>query len=404
LNAEDKKKKIGILTLNQQLNYGGVLQSYALQRYLRNQGYDAEVITYWLSENNAHLKGHYWFDDSVPLLRRAINAVRNEYRKGFVFAEILRRWRTIKFIQRYIRMSEKVYRNADELKAIDGYDAIIVGSDQVWNTWHGHNNPFLLNDIQPQIKKTAYAPSFGVNEIPAELQNEYSVALKKFVTLSCREKSGVDMIEELTGRNAEWVVDPVLLLNQEEWNREFSIQPASKDYILCYWLGNFPDIIPTLHKIAKREKKKIYLFLRENFSGEIWDDLKFRAYWRKEFANDPHIRLFRSAGPKEFLSHLAGASAVISDSFHALMFSAIYQKPVRIIINSVPDRKKMADRMKNFCEKLALTECLSYDIERNLDCVSPYTESNSQILSDWIMESKSFLLHNLGKCCQSGPF
>ncbi|MGI5872806.1 MAG: polysaccharide pyruvyl transferase family protein, partial [Bacillota bacterium] len=59
---EKNSQRIGILTFNQQLNYGGVLQSYALQRYLRNQGYDAEVITYWLSENNAHLKGHYWFD------------------------------------------------------------------------------------------------------------------------------------------------------------------------------------------------------------------------------------------------------------------------------------------------------------------------------------------------------
>ena len=87
------------------MNYGGVLQSYALQRYLRNQGYDAEVITYWLSENNAHLKGHYWFDDSVPLLRRAINAVRNEYRKGFVFAEIYVDGGRLQFIND-IRMSK----------------------------------------------------------------------------------------------------------------------------------------------------------------------------------------------------------------------------------------------------------------------------------------------------------
>ena len=397
MNAEDKKKKIGILTLNQQLNYGGVLQSYALQRYLRNQGYDAEVITYWLSENNAHLKGHYWFDDSVPLLRRAINAVRNEYRKGFVFAEILRRWRTIKFIQRYIRMSEKVYRNADELKAIDGYDAIIVGSDQVWNTWHGHNNPFLLDDIQPQIKKTAYAPSFGVKEIPADLQSEYSVALKKFSALSCREKSGVDMIHELTGCHAEWVVDPTLLLTRDEWNKDLSIKPASGDYIFCYWLGKFPDIIPTLRQVATRKKKKVHLFLQENFSFSIWDDPDFRAYWRKEFANAPYIKLFRSAGPKEFLNHLSGASAVISDSFHALMFSVIYQKPVRIIIDSEASRKNMSCRMENFCSKLALTECLSFGIDLDLSCVSPYTASNSHILCNWIIESKSFLSQGLDK-------
>lgn len=394
---EKNSQRIGILTFNQQLNYGGVLQSYALQRYLRNQGYDAEVITYWLSENNAHLKG-YWFDDSVPLLRRAINAVRNEYRKGFVFAEILRRWRTIKFIQRYIRMSEKVYRNADELKAIDGYDAIIVGSDQVWNTWHGHNNPFLLDDIQPQIRKIAYAPSFGVKEIPVELQNEYSVALEKFSALSCREKSGVDMIHELTGRKSNWVVDPVLLLNQEEWDGNLSIKSASHDYILCYWLGNFLDIIPTLRQVASRKKKKVHLFLQENFILSISDDPEFRAYWRKEFANDPNIKLFRSAGPKEFLSQVAGASAVISDSFHALMFSVIYQKPVRIFINSAEDRKKMSCRMENFCSKLAMTECLSYNIKLDLEHVSLDTPSYSRNLEDWILESKRFLSYALGKC------
>jgi hypothetical protein len=395
LNAEDKKKKIGILTLNQQLNYGGVLQSYALQRYLRNQGYDAEVITYWLSENNAHLKGHYWFDDSVPLLRRAINAVRNEYRKGFVFAEILRRWRTIKFIQRYIRMSEKVYRNADELKAIDGYDVIIVGSDQVWHIWQGHDNPFLLAGIKSNIRKIAYAPSFATKAIPVELQEEYSLALEKFFALSCREKSGVNIIQELTGRESEWVVDPVLLLNREEWNQDLSIRPKSNNYILCYWLGNFSDIIPALQHIAKQKKKEIHFFLQEDYIGIVKDDIEFRRYWRKKFANDQHIKLYSSAGPKEFLSYLASASGVISNSFHALMFSVIYQKPVRIIITEDPLRIEMSDRMYNFCERIDASGYLSKNIE---DFRQPFLTNNkfsSKQLHSWISDSRLFLQNAL---------
>jgi hypothetical protein len=113
--------------------------------------------------------------------------------------------------------------------------------------------------------------AFGVKEIPDELQNEYSVALKKFSSLSCREKSGVDMIRELTGRNAEWVVDPTLLLTQEEWNKDLSVKPASGDYIFCYWLGNFPDIIPTLRQDCQTRKKENHCFSGK-FQFEIWDD------------------------------------------------------------------------------------------------------------------------------------
>lgn len=393
--TQKDSQRIGILTLNQQLNYGGVLQSYALQRYLQNQGFNAEVLTYWLAENNQYLYGPHLLNDSLPLFIRILKYLKYEYRKGFVFSEIYRRWRTIQFIHRYIHMSEKRYRSADELTEIKGYDSIIVGSDQVWNTWYGRNNPFLLQRIQSGINKLAYAPSFGVKEVSSELLNEYSHALNQFSFLSCREKQGVDIIRELTGREATWVVDPTLLLNQEEWNRQFSIHPSSGDYIFCYWLGSFPDIIPALQKIAQQKKKNIHLFLQDNISNSTWGDKAFREHWKKEFSKSNRIKLVRSAGPIEFVTKLASASSVISNSFHALMFAIIYQKPVRIVIDTVPERIAMSDRMYDFCRRIDAEKIVTDSLLLTESACAPTLKYNKEKLAKWIQDSQDFLLEML---------
>lgn len=195
--------KIGILTLHSQINYGGVLQAYALQKYLRSNGYDVEVIDYWLTPANGHLYG-FWLSESKTFLARVVRFPYWCIRDGFVWAEIRRRRRTMRFLRERLKLSSQAYKILDDLKKVSGYDIVIVGSDQIWHPVNiSVPNPFLLDWLKPKggvPQKIAYAASFGVNEIPSDRTLEYCEGLKSFTAIGVREEEGRRLVQQLSGR------------------------------------------------------------------------------------------------------------------------------------------------------------------------------------------------------------
>jgi len=346
--------KIGILTVHNQINYGGVLQAYALQQFLQQSGYDVEVIDYWITPTNNHLHG-FWLHRKIPLIKKLVRLPLWLVRDGFVVSDIKRRIRTIQFLKEYICTSKEIYRGVEGLRHIDKYDMVIVGSDQIWNPSVSRaSNPFLLNWLERtegKPRKISYAASFGCASIPEDRKDEYRQSFSDFDAISVREQEGADLLASTFGIASTRVLDPSLLLSAEDWLKMAkgvtTGERRETPYIFCYWRGDMDKIVPLLKQLAQTgENIRVLCDWKtgwENFA----DNLKLRHL----FAINKRIKPCLSAGPIEFVRLLSGAKAVLSDSFHAMAFASIFDKPMCIVHKSNKNREAMGARLWDFQEK-----------------------------------------------------
>ena len=312
-------KKIGIITYHRFINYGGVLQAYALARKLNEMGAEATVLDYrceWL-ENVGNAKLHC---KGISMKRKALKlASRN--------ALIYKESRFSKFIHRYIPISEKEYHSLKELEtANDEYDCFITGSDQVWNPRWPFDDAYFLRFVKDSNKKYSYAASMGDRIIPKGKMEYYKKNLSDFKELSVRESSDAVEISNCTGRECLQHIDPVFLVKPEDWetmilNWETRFKAKSselmklwnkeKDYVLIYCV-NEPDELVSKAKAYARENKMDVIFINPS----IVQSIKFVG------------KKINMASPEEFLASFYHASAVFTNSFHGTAFSIIFGKDV----------------------------------------------------------------------------
>jgi coenzyme F420-reducing hydrogenase beta subunit len=354
--------RVGILTLLNQLNYGGVLQAFALQRALLSRGVDTELVDYWLAPRNEQLWGYY-LDPSRPLFKRVLRAARHALKRGayYIWADIARRRKTVRFLRERVRLSPRPYRSADELRGLARYATLIVGSDQVWNyQWHGRPNPFLLTQAGAAVRRVSYAASFGFGELPPEHLAEYREALGKFDSLSVREHEGVGLVRAWTGREAQWVLDPTLLLPEAEWRALLGDPPPGGPYVFCYWLGDLRACLKMLRALPRPggEKVRLHIPLQQLYGRRKPADWLLRL----QLLALPFVRLCCAAGPLEYVSGIAHAQGVVSDSFHALMFACQFRKPVKIFVNTAAQRARMSARMTDFAERYQLCGAVEAEV------------------------------------------
>ena len=241
-------------------------------------------------------------------------------------------------------------------------DLLVVGSDQVWHCGDWGNPRVYLLEGAPKIPAVAYAASFGMKAIPQfifdrrkeiEATPIYNRGLARFKSISCRESEGALLCEKF-GIHAEHVVDPTLLIDREDWKpvvgragRRVKRNPC----LVCYFLSeNVAEALPALETFAKKNKCKIKVLLDygkiaplpfpANLAKlKIWA----KANWKRLFGR---VSVCVSAGPKEFVKAFADASWVVSDSFHALMFSIIFGKDARVLRPTSEKRQKMFARIE----------------------------------------------------------
>ena len=127
----------------------------------------------------------------------------------------------------------------------------MTGSDQVWNPTYPYSpEPYFLTFARFGIKRIAYAPSFGVSQLDAGVHDQYRAWLNGIYRLSVRERHGAAIIKELTGRQAEVVLDPTLLLTESDWRMMAKNPKTREPYIFCYQLGEIPGIMRALSTLA----------------------------------------------------------------------------------------------------------------------------------------------------------
>lgn len=294
-------KKIGIITLNGNSNFGNKLQNYALLETL-NRMDDNEVSTIWMN-NKKSLKNH------IKIIISSFIRTKG-YRRVSKFKE----FNKLLNIKRY-----------KDLREINEYDYLIVGSDQVWNYNFSSFNYDLYFAINTAKKKNiAYAASFGISTIEKKYEKMYKKGLNNFKSISVREYSGKEIVQDLTKRNdVEVLIDPTMLLTEDKWDKlivapkEF---PVDKKYILNYFLG----------ELSEERKKEIRRIANEN-------DCTIINILDK---NDPYYAM----GPKEFLYLEKNAFLICTDSFHSTVFAILFNRPF-FVFEREDSEKKMNSRL-----------------------------------------------------------
>lgn len=264
-------------------------------------------------------------------------------------SRVVRVWKTRRFIRRYLHLTP--YWFADWKDAPDrlGVDVIVVGSDQVWRCGDGMDpRPFLLCDA-PVIPAISYAASFGMAVLPDSMKDVYKQALRKFSAVSCREQEGVNICESL-GISSKHVVDPTLLM---QYYGERS-DCAKKQGLLCYFISQDVDAVwPYLINFAKSMNCKI-IILTNSLSIPVPISVsgvyKFLRRLVRQF--NPSVKIKADAGPLEFAYEFSKAAWVVSDSFHALMFSIRNNANVRIVRPMDEVRKSMFSRIEEFSDHI----------------------------------------------------
>lgn len=299
-------KKVGIVTIVNYDNYGNKLQNYATQEILKELGFEAETIRnegeYKKIKNLIKLHKIRFFDRYPRILLK--ERIKSELVRSKIsrFKDFSRE--KINESRFKIYIDEKSKLNPDE------YSKFIVGSDQIWNPNFrsgGNSNDFL--GFAPKEKRIAFSPSIGVSKLTKEQEKKYSKWLKEIPFLSCREEKGAELIESLTGRKAEVLVDPTMVIEPEKW-KEFS-QPqgikTDKKYLLTYFLGPLlEENSVKLQEIATDNNLEIINLCDKN-SPELY-----------------------TANPCEWVDYVKDAKFFCTDSFHGVVFSILMETPFAV--------------------------------------------------------------------------
>lgn len=366
---------IGLLTTATQLNYGATLQAMALREILSELAPNdaVETVNYDITPQGEELYG-----DSFGKLFR-IWEKRTLKRIAVRFlcptrmrAHRRRRNRTIRFLHERVRIGSQVFHETEDLWRKNPYDLFVVGSDQVWR-WQNRIHSFcLLSGISdPAVKRISYAASLGWSELPSRCRAEFVPALERFDAISVREPSAVAVLKGLLGedRDVRAVVDPTVLYGRERWRRFLRDNPSPAgegDYAFVYWLNRVGRLFPVLEGLRAKGVRRIKIVLpcyMKLLEGDILA-LK-RAFARME--RDFGAELCVDAGPVEFVHLLANARYVVANSFHALMFSLLFDKPARIFVGLDKGPDLMAPRMLSFAERHGLEGVVFSGLEGNCD-------------------------------------
>ena len=308
-------KTVGIATIHGICNFGSLLQSYATQKVVNKLGYKAEIINYKYP-NEYHLseiatKSPY-ATSTLPFFTRLRIAL---YSRAMARYDIQKKETLFKIERKKMLQQSNEYLNQTSIRVNPPkYDIYLTGSDQVWNPRYMYDDTTYLLDFVHNVPKVAYSASFGTTTIDDRVKNIYRPLLKEYNAISLREQSGVEMIKEICGKEAQCTCDPTLLLTGEEWSEVFNDEPIVKgDYILCYILTYTADPYPYAAKFIKHIQEHInkkVVILDE--SGRYWLDFRYMS--------------FRNYGPREIINLFQHASFIISSSFHGAAFSVNFKK------------------------------------------------------------------------------
>ena len=320
-NKNKRTMKIGIITFHWATNFGAVLQTYALQQYLSSLNYDVEIINYKPKQ----------YDLSV----RSLLSKR-------LFSNILlwcKEQKIRKFRNHYLNLSKRYYSESELISNPPKCDIYITGSDQVWNPYFTQNGEgkvtlsYFLSFGSPNVKKIAYAVSYGVTEYNEKLRQIVAPVINNFERIGVRETSGLKILQSLSYKNIyQLVPDPTLLLNQHSYEKFIVENHREQSDCYVYILRD----IQLCRKLNKDISKLGYRTLVSKFSdGSI----------------------------EQWLTNIKCSKAVVTNSYHGMLFCIQFHVPF-VVISENGHLSGMNDRFCTIMEELGIGNrtVISYDI------------------------------------------
>lgn len=346
-------------------NYGQTLQAYALQKALNKLGhknvyYQNIDSEYWYLCNNPH---------KDPLKIKPEDLFRGDSRLNPI---IIRNRAFDTFIRKSFSFLDGYEKTDMETSMIEkGCSVVICGADQIWNP--SYHNPDYRHDSGMYVAEFAdvkdftaisYAPSVGTNAIPEEnkdLFKKFAKRINGFDAVSVREESAKRLLQEewkedkLPEKEVSVVLDPAFLLTQEEWislvkadNKYIEFAGENTGYILCYILGDSTEQVKLIKQIA-RERNQMVRWV-------VMDD---------EIEPDDNMELLSGLPPLEFVWEIAGADYVIGNSYHAAVFSILFNKQFALLPRDY--KKEWFSSGEARMEQLYLTFSIENRSVRSLD-------------------------------------
>ncbi len=345
--------KLGIMTWFHYCNYGTALQVTALSEVLKKIGAEPYIINYIPSSFFRSIP-----DYSLSGIFRKVISRKSFNGRFFLSDEKERLFET--FTESHLRFTEKCEDLSDLENLNKYYDGFVCGSDQIWSPLV-FNPHFFLDFVKDNNKKIAYSPSFGVKNIDdIYVKNETKKLIADFKHISVREESGKEIIENLTHQKATVVLDPTLLLNNEDWRILFNLKKQNeKPYMIAYMLGNNAKHWDEIYKLSEQMNLEVKVI-------PVYDEDSKRKGCIES-----------GIGPKEFLELIYNASYICTDSFHGIAFSVNFKKQFTAFKRfKKNDPQNQNSRVLHLLNSLDLTHHL-YDDQNILSQLNHCIDYNS---------------------------
>lgn len=303
--------KIGILTFHRALNYGAFLQSFALKTYMSSRGHESSIVDYW---PYGHERAYKLFN--IDHYRSISFISKIKYILSIIFKYRRHRARTRKMLilqQNLLNLSSSPeYRTPEQLSSIN-YDCLFYGSDQIWwksklKGYSGYDWAYWGDFVRDDIRRISYAASMGVLNCDSNDLGIIRCKLNNFDSISVRETSLRDLLQDFTNSEIKVVCDPVFLLSQDIWKSFCKSFNLPKRYILLFNLMHSPKA----SEIAQCKSKELQCPIIE-----LTPSIQPWSYGKN---------IIQTADPCEFLYAINNAEFVVTSSFHCTAFSVIFNK------------------------------------------------------------------------------
>lgn len=367
--------KVGILTFPNSKSYGAVLQMLALYQTCRDLGYDTQIINYhnaWMKQEKHLEKNRGQNNMAVRTRRQLTNLLHLTMKTGFT-----------RFEKQMNKVPKKAFSDKGQLREIAGnYGAVICGSDQVWNPdITNFDLSYFLDFCGSKTARISYAPSFGVESLPDAFAEKVRAELEKFQNISVREDSGGRIIRDLTGQDATLVIDPTLLLDEQQWQTYEQVHPQAKgEYILYYTVRSSRTLWRHCLELAKKTNLKI-LRIGSNVIS-------------KQFKKNENADFVCDVSPAQWLYLVHNARYVVTNSFHGTAFSVNYRKDFYVEFSSLTN-----SRLSNIIRLLSLDNCVLKENVQIAPAVTDYGKAEA-VLPKMKEDSIAFLRKALKKAAE----
>ena len=377
-----QKDSIGIITIPDYANYGNRLQNYALVKFFQKMGYQAYSIemndTLFYDYRNRMIK--LWLKKYRLLpfvyLFNYIKYGKIYARHDYLFEKFSIKNLNVRYYPRYNKQTRK--------KLEKKYKYIVLGSDQIWNPKINTSFNMYFCSFFPKERKIPLAISFGLEKLDQEYADRIKKYIDAFAYISVREQTAKNILEKITNVDTTVLCDPTFLLTREEWSSfaKRPIKKIKKPFVFSFFLG--------------ARSKSCEKFINENFSDQYFIGIN----------NEKNNEVYETMDPTNFLWYILNAEYVLTDSFHACVFSIIFNKNFIAFSRLEKDGSNagMDSRVENLLKTFSLENRMYRDENADKCLIQNYAFEVDQILSKernkYLVYLKKYGVLSLNKLCK----